>query len=125
MNSTILYGLFFLWIQSCFLAAFALLFSSVTTTSISVMSVIGMYLIGNNVEPLRQVLEKSKDAWVKALILPLVDVIPNLSHFNLGFAVTYGLDLEAGFAWRSVTYAFLWIVPLVYATGRLIDRREG
>lgn len=125
INPTILYGLFFLWIQSCLLGAFALLFSSVTTTSISVMSVIGIYLIGNNVDPLRQVLSKSKEAWVKSVIAPLVDLIPNLSHFNLGFAVTYGLDLEPGFAWRSVSYAVVWIIPLVYVTGRLVDRREG
>jgi len=125
INSTVLSALFFLWVQSCFLAAFAVFFSSFTTTSISVMLVIGVYMIGNNIEPLRQVLEKTKEAWVKTLFLPLVDMIPNLSHFNLGFTVTYGLQLGEGFFIKSILYALLWIIPLIYFTGRLLDRREG
>ncbi|MBC7387117.1 MAG: ABC transporter permease [Cryobacterium sp.] len=124
-NETILYGLAFLWIQACVLAAFAVFFSSFTTTSISVMMVIGIYLIGNNVDPLRQVLEKGKVEWVKTVALPLVSLIPNLSHFNLGFLVTYGLELPHGFVWRSVAYAIAWMVPLIVCAGRLLDRREG
>jgi ABC-type transport system involved in multi-copper enzyme maturation permease subunit len=124
-NATIFYGMAFLWVQACVLAAFAVFFSSFTTTSISVMLVIGLYLIGNNVEPLRQVIEKSKTEWIKVVVLPLVNLIPNLSHFNLGFLVTYGLELEDGFAWRSVAYGILWILPLVLLTGKLLDRREG
>jgi hypothetical protein len=107
------------------LAAFAVFFSSFTTTSISVMLVIGIYLIGNNVEPLRQVIEKSKVDWLRDALLPLVGLIPNLSHFNLGFLVTYGLDLEPGFLWRSIAYAGLWVLPLLLVTGKLLDRREG
>lgn len=122
---TTLYAFFFLWVQSCFLAAFGIFLSSFTTTSIAVMGVIGLYLIGNNVDPLRQVLEKSKEEWVQRIFVPLVDLIPNLSHFNLGFTVTYGLDLEAGFVTKSLLYAVAWIVPLLYFTGRLLNRREG
>ncbi len=125
INQTVISALFFLWVQSCFLAAFAVFFSSFTTTSISIMVVIGIYLIGNNIEPLRQVLEKSKEGWVKTAFIPLVDLIPNLSHFNLGFTVTYGLDLGQGFFIKSLIYALLWITPLIYFTGRLLDRREG
>lgn len=124
VTRTILFGMFFLWIQSCFLAAFTVFFSSFTTTSIAVMMSIAVYLIGNNVEPLRQVLEKAKEAWLKTVFLPLVDLIPNLSHFNLGFVVTYDLSLENQFIWKSLVYAILWIVPLVFFAGKLLDRRE-
>jgi ABC-type transport system involved in multi-copper enzyme maturation permease subunit len=122
---TIFKALGLLWVQACYLCAFAVFFSSFTTASISVMAVIGIYMIGNNVDPLRAVLEKSKEAWVKSVFIPLVDVLPNLSHFNLGFTVTYGLDVSAAFVLRSVAYALCWIVPLVWITGRLLDRREG
>lgn len=114
-----------LWVQSLFLASFAIFFSGFTTTSVSVMLVIGIYLIGNNVEPLRQVLERSKEPWVRDAVGPLVHLLPNLSHFNLGFAVTYGMDVSSNFIWTSLIYAFAWIIPLIYLSGRLLDRREG
>lgn len=122
---TTLYAFFFLWLQSCFLAAFGIFLSSFTTTSISIMGVIGLYMIGNNVEPLRQILEKSKEVWVQTFILPLVDLIPNLGHFNLGFTVTYGLEVDAQFALKSLAYAVVWIAPLLLLTGTLLNRREG
>lgn len=124
-NATVLYGLGFLFLQACVLAAFALFFSSFTTTSISIMIVIGIYLIGNNVEPLRQVIEKGEATSLKSVVLFLVHLIPNLSHFNLGFLVTYGIDLASGTVWRSLLYAIVWVLPLLLATGKLLDRREA
>ena len=124
-HETIYWSLGFLWVQACLLAAFAVFFSSYTTTSISVMLVIGLYLIGNNVEPLRQVIEKGKIEWIKSLALPAVNLLPNLGHFNLGFMVTYGLDLQPGYTVRAVGYALVWIIPLIFLTGKLLDRREG
>ncbi len=125
LNPTVGTALFFLWIQSCFLAAFAVFFSSFTTASISVMMVIGIYLVGNNVEPLRQVILKSREPWLRNSLLVLADSLPNLSHFNLGFSLTYGLELGSKFILMSLGYAMLWIVPLIFFTGRLLDRREG
>jgi ABC-type transport system involved in multi-copper enzyme maturation permease subunit len=118
-------ALAFLGLQSLVLAAFAVFFSSFTTTSISVMMVIGLYLIGNNVDALRIVLEKSKEPWVKEFVLPAANLIPNLSHFNLGLTATYGIPIGSEFIWSSIGYAFLWIIPLIYLTGHLLDRREG
>jgi hypothetical protein len=112
-------------LQAFVLAAFAVFFSSFTTTSISVMIVIGIYLIGTNVDPLRAVIEKSKEPWLHHFALPLVNGIPNLSHFNLGLTATYGIPVAPSFVGNSVLYALLWIVPLVYVTGWLLDRREG
>lgn len=125
VNATVLYGLFFLFLQASVLAAFALFFASFTTTSISIMIVIGIYLIGNNVEPLRLVLEKGEATSLKNVVLFFVHLIPNLSHFNLGFLVTYGLDLPSGMIWRSILYAGVWILPLLFVTGILLDRREA
>lgn len=125
LHATVFYGMGFLWVQACVLAAFALFFSSFTTTSIAVMLVIGIYLIGNNVEPLRSVVEKGGAGGLRSVALPLVNLLPNLSHFNLGFLVTYGIDLDPGFAGRSAVYALAWVVPLLLVAGRALDRREG
>jgi ABC-type transport system involved in multi-copper enzyme maturation permease subunit len=125
LDSTILYAFFFLFVQACVLASFAVFFSSFTTTSISVMVVIGLYLIGNNVDPLRIAVEKSESGALQASILFLIGLIPNLSHFNLGFTVTYGLALEGGTVPRMLAYAFAWMIPLVALTGTLLNRKEG
>ena len=124
LNRTIFYALGFLWLQSAMLAAFAIFFSSFTTTSIAVMLVIGVFLIGNNVDPLRQVIEKRPEDWLKPLLLHASGLIPNLGHFNLGFLVTYGLVPEKGFIPAGIAYAFVWIIPLIFLTGKLLDRRE-
>lgn len=125
MNSTRFVAMFFLWVQACFLAAFTFFFASFSTTSIAVMLVIGVYLIGNNVDPLRQVLARAETAPPLKVLLPLIDLLPNLAHFNLGFTATYGLPMSEGFVWRGIVYALSWILPLVYVSGRILDRREG
>jgi ABC-type transport system involved in multi-copper enzyme maturation permease subunit len=118
-------ALAFIGVQSLLLSAFAVFFSSFKTTSISVMLTIGLFLIGNNVEALRAAVEKSKDLSMKEPILVLVNLIPNLTHFNLGLTATYGVPVGSEFVWNSIFYALIWIVPLIYITGRLLDRREG
>jgi ABC-type transport system involved in multi-copper enzyme maturation permease subunit len=122
---TVYYALGFLLLQSIMLSAFAVFFSSFTTTSISVMLVIGIYLIGTNVEPLRQVIAKRPDDWLKPVLSSAAGLIPNLGHFNLGFLVTYGLEPEKGFIPTGIVYALVWILPLIFVTGKLLDRREG
>ncbi|MBS1963934.1 MAG: ABC transporter permease subunit [Bdellovibrionales bacterium] len=125
MNGTRFVAMAFLWAQACFLAAFTFFFASFSTASVSIMLVIGIYLIGNNVESLRQILSRPDTSAIAKSFLPLVGLMPNLGHFNLGFIATYGLELPAGYVWRGTAYALCWIVPLVYASGRILDRREG
>lgn len=125
LNPTIYYALGSVWMQSALLAAFAVFFSSFTTTSISVMMVIGIFLIGNNVEPLRQVIEKRPSDWLQAILTHSVGMIPNLGHFNLGFLVTYGLEPPKYYAVTAVAYALVWMIPLIFVTGKLLDRREA
>ncbi len=125
LKSVTFVALAFLGLQAIVLAAFAVFFSSITTTSISVMLVIGLFCIGNNVDALRIAVEKVREPWIKSVTLPLVNLIPNLSHFNLGLNATYGINMSREFVWTGIGYAVLWIAPLIFLTGRLLDRREG
>ncbi len=125
LKPVVFYALGFLCVQSLVLAAFAVFFSSFTTTSISVMLVIGIYFIGSNVDPLRMVLEKAKEPWIHEIFIPLVNAIPNLGHFSFGFLATYGMPVSTKFVLNGILYAVLWIAPLIYFTGRLLNRREG
>lgn len=117
-------ALFFIYLQSILVAAITLCFSTFTTTSLSVILGIGVYLLGNNVELLREMLAKNKNAW-SPVVSNASHVLPNLNLFQLGFKVTYEFPIEFIFVVQVVFYAFFWVALMMVLGGQLLNRREG
>jgi len=121
------YGLtlFLLLLQSWVLAALAIFFSSFVTTSVSVIILIGLYLIGNNVSGLQTLLNKMDEGLLRSMIHFGSYFIPNLEYFNLGFKVTYALPVSWNFTLLSIGYALLLMVLSMAGAGRLLQGRES
>ena len=124
LNSTIVIGMFFLLIQSFMLSGIALLISSFSTTSISVIITIGFYLLGNNISQLRLLGVQSHSGLEKHAFNLISQVLPNLEFFNLGLKITYGIPVSASFVMTSVLYGATVITSCLLVSGVLLKKKE-
>jgi len=121
---TLTWALFFVLIQSMMLGCIAILFSTFTTTSLSIVFTLGFYLIGNSISQLRLLGTRLQSGMGRAVMEGAAAVLPNFEHFNLGYKVTYGLPLERSLVGLSTLYGFFVIALCLALAGLLIRRRE-
>lgn len=124
LSGALFAGLFLLFFQSCVISAISILFSTFSTTSLSAIMTIGLYLVGNNVSEIRAVAARVKNPAGSIFLNGVATFIPNFEHFNLGSKVTYGLPVSAQFMVTGVLYALLLCAFLLVLAGILIRGRE-
>lgn len=125
INSSFVIALVFLLLQSWVLGALSVFISSFTTTSIAVIIVIGIYMIGNNISGLLELVQKVEVTALKSLLEAGIFVIPNLENYNLGFHVTYLLPISGKMIATSLGYTILIVFLSLYFSGKLLDQREA
>ncbi len=124
ISETLGVGLLLGLIQSIMISSVAVFFSSFSTTSLSVMVSIGLYLTGSNISQLRLVATRLKSPAGAFSINALAAVLPNFEYFNLGTQVTYGLPVSWRFVGLSVLYGLVVVGFLLLLAGVFIQGRE-
>ncbi len=117
-------ALFMIWIESLMLAAIAILFSSFSTTSLSAIFSVGLYLVGNTISQIRLLADRSishSSSWILKLTAA---VLPNFEYFNFGTKVSYSLPVPWGFAALGVLYGVFMVTLCIMLAGWLIQGRE-
>jgi Cu-processing system permease protein len=117
-------ALFLVLLQSLVISSLAILFSTFSTTSLSAIFSIGMYLVGNNISEIRAVALKTRSPLGKYFFNTLASVLPNLENFNLGSKVTYGLPVSGAFMLTSTVYGIVLVSLFLLFAGLLIRGRE-
>ncbi len=125
MGPTLFQALALVSVQGLVLAAFSLFFSSFSTPSLSIIMALGLYLVGVNVSQVRLLLASQEAGALRSVLEALVSVLPNFEHFNLGFKVSYGLQVPASFVATSLLYAAVWTTLLLGVSGWLLERKEA
>lgn len=110
--------------QSLVLGAIAILFSTVTTTSLSVILTTGIYLIGINVSEIRWLAARAGSPVSSTMLNGVARAFPDFGHFNLGLKVTYDLPVSFGFFATSVLYALALVLFCLLFAGTLIRTRD-
>jgi ABC-type transport system involved in multi-copper enzyme maturation permease subunit len=111
-------------IQSIVMAGVTVFLSTFTTTSLSVVMAIGVYLIGQNISELRSVVNQVQAPGLKGILHVVVSLPPNLEYFNIGNRLTYALPVGFLLMFESLLYAALVIGVFLVAAGFLINRKE-
>lgn len=124
LNSTFFVGLMLLTVQSLFFAGLTLVAASFSTASETVIIMIGLYLIGNNISEIDGLISKIDPGILKSILKAVVFFLPNLENFNLGFTVTYGLPVSLSFVLSACSYACFIITASLLVSSVLIQRRE-
>ncbi len=112
-----------LLVQSWVIVAVALFFSTFTTTSLSVVLTVGVYLMGASSSQIRWLAGQSEGParWVLGGVAA---GIPNFDVFHLSRELTYGLSVEWVRVFSGIGYGLIWcVIPLV-AGGYLLQKRD-
>jgi hypothetical protein len=112
-----------LLVQSWVIAAVALFFSTFTTTSLSVVLTVGVYLIGASSSQIRWLAGQSEGP-ARWLLEGVATLIPNFELFHLSHSLTYGLPVEVMTVVSRFGYGLLWCVIPVLAGGYLLQKRD-
>ncbi len=88
--------------------AFAMLFSSLTSSTLAAIFTVGIAVAGRFTDILRNLREVAPDTppWLGQV---LYAVLPNFAHFDLKDRVTYGDPVPAGVLLWIGVYAAAWI----------------
>jgi len=124
-SSTLFVALGLLLLQSWVMAGVAIFFSTISTTSLSAVLAIGVFLIGNNVTQIHTMATKihsTVGSWCMGLFGLAV---PNLEYFDLGSKVTYGLPVAGHFILIATGYALVVSALLITLAGVLIHGKEA
>jgi Cu-processing system permease protein len=122
---TLFVALLLLLFQSMMMASVAIFFSTVSTTSLSSVLAVGIYLIGNNVSQIQNIAMKMHSKLAAWALDFLGFIIPNLEHFTLGTQVTYGIPIPARFVWFAIGYGLVVSATLITLSGVLIQKKEA
>lgn len=121
---TLFVGIFMVLIQSMVIACIAILFSTFSTTSLSAVYTIGLFLIGNNITQLRIISTRLHSPTGSSILRSVASILPNFEYFNFGTKVTYGLPLDWQAVSLSVLYGLFMIAFFLGFSGLLIQGRE-
>lgn len=123
-SSTLGIALGLILIQGLLLASLSILISTLSTTSLTVILSLGLYLIGNTISQLRMVAVRSESSFGRFVLNSVATVLPNFEYFNLGNQVTYGLAVSWKYVGLSILYGCVMIAISLILAGLLIEVRE-
>jgi len=124
ITPTFLISSILLFVQCLVLGGITLFFASFSSSAIAVICSAGLYLIGNNISPLRLFAAKTESALLANFLKGITALLPNFEHFNLGFKVTYGLPVSGSFIMISLSYAALLLAVSLGAAGYTLSRQR-
>lgn len=125
LSLTYFEALALLLLQAWLLSSLSVFFSTFTTTSVSVIIMVGIYLMGNSVSVMLDLLQKMKSQELSLILKKMTTLIPNLEHYNVGFTVTYALPISSSFLGVSFLYMCLWIGLALFGAGLFLAQREN
>ncbi len=121
---TLFLALVLFLVQSFILAAVAMLISTLSTTSLTAVMTIGVYLIGNNISQIRALAERMKSPALAGTFNAVASFLPNFEYLNLGTRATYGLPVTFEFCATAFGHSFATLLVTVLIAGLLIRWRE-
>jgi ABC-type transport system involved in multi-copper enzyme maturation permease subunit len=112
-----------IFIELMLITAVALLFSTVTTASLSAILTLSMYVIGHLLDDLRTLTLKIEFG-LRVLLMGMYYVLPNLESFNLKGRVIHHLEIGQSEFLLTIAYGLVYTMFLLFAAGLIFQRRD-
>jgi Cu-processing system permease protein len=123
-HPTLFGALILLLCQSLMMAGVSVLISTFSTTSLSAVMSVGIFLIGNNVTQIQLITSKMHQGIGSFALDTLSFIVPNLEYFNLGTKVTYGIPVPMSFIGIGVCYSIVVSIFCVLMAGIFLHGKE-
>ena len=127
-NFTIVSAVLLIFVQLMVLTAFALLFSTFTTSTLSAMFTLSIYIIGHLTEDLKNLAlrlsETSSSTFSSTLLEVMYYILPNFEYFNLKGEAAYGVAIDPGTVGIVVAYGLAYTAALLVIACLIFERRD-
>ena len=111
-------------VEALLVTAIALFFSTFTSSTLSAILTIGVFVIGHLTTDLKGIAEKSKSEMVKAIMNGLYYVCPNLEVLNVKGQAAMGQVVSMSYQMLSSVYGLLYAGLLIAAACLVFEHRE-
>ena len=102
----------------------AVLFSTISTPSLSVFFTLAVYVIGHLTVDLKELGAASKSSLVNGLCSLCYYVLPNLDNFNIRAEMVRGLSVGGRFVFYAIVYGALYMTAVLLVSILSMERKE-
>jgi ABC-type transport system involved in multi-copper enzyme maturation permease subunit len=102
----------------------AVLFSTISTPSLSVFFTLAVYVIGHLTVDLKELSTVSKSGLLKSLGSLCYYVLPNLDNFNIRAEMVRGLSVSSRFVFYAIVYGILYMAAVLLISILSMERKE-
>lgn len=124
INLIFFQAIFFIFIELSFITAIAILFSTFTTTTLSAILTLFLFIIGHLTNYLEYFVKRSKNELAQGFFKGLYYFLPNLENFNLKGYVTYNINIEPSYFFFAILYGVLYISAILALAIIIFSRRD-
>jgi ABC-type transport system involved in multi-copper enzyme maturation permease subunit len=120
----LLNAVFMIYLELCLITAVALLFSTFTTTTLSAIFTLSIYVIGHISSDLVALGEKLPAKSTAFLLKAIYYILPNLSNFDIKGQVVHKVAIEPIYFLLTGTYAVVYITLLIATATFIFNKRD-
>lgn len=113
-----------IFVELLLVTAMALFFSTFTSSTLSAIMTIGLYVIGHLTSDLRGIAAKSHSGAIKAFMAGLYYLCPNLEVLNIKGQAASGVAVTLPYQAMASGYGLLYAALLIVAACAIFQRRD-
>lgn len=125
LSETFFWACVYALLQSFVVAAIAIFFSSFSTTTLSVVFTMSLFLVGSSMSQIRFVAYKEENAVLSTLLDGVAWILPNFENFDLGLNVVYQIPVPSASILYVVSYSIVLILLFGVLAGILLKRKDA
>ncbi|MCC7203288.1 MAG: ABC transporter permease subunit [Nitrospirae bacterium] len=125
VNLDVWKAIYMIFIELMVVTAIAMMFSTFSSSStLSAIFTIAVYLIGHLTEELKLIGGKFQDSLMETVINIFYYLLPNLDNFNIKGKVVHGIYVSPGYMIMVTLYGILYIGAVMLISGVIFQRRD-
>lgn len=113
-----------IFIELLLVTALALFFSTFSSTTLSAIMTLGLYVVGHLTGDLKGLAEKSPSEFVKAVVTGLYYLCPNLELLNVKGQAASGIAVALSYQWLATAYGLVYASLLLAGACLIFQRRD-
>lgn len=123
-SPSLLWAFYFIYLELMLLTALTIFFSSFTTSTLSAIFTLALFVIGHLSPDLKLLALKSESLFTRGLTKFMYYLLPNLENFNLKGVVVYNLPVSPERIIFVTLYALLYIGVLLLLAALVFQRKD-
>ena len=120
----LLKGIGLIFIELMLITSIAILFSIISTPSLSVFFTLSIYVTGHLALDLKNMGAASQNSLIKGLCSLGYYILPNLDNFNIRYEMVRDLYVSGKFMFYAVTYGVLYMAAVLLMSILYMERKE-